>query len=77
MTPRWPHEIIAHDLRKAIADGTYPVGSSLPMNEDIRVKYKVATRTVTRAVHQLRDEGILHVVSGKRPMVIAVPPPGT
>ena len=22
--PRWPHEIIAHGLRKAIADGTYP-----------------------------------------------------
>ncbi|MDX6291859.1 MAG: integrase [Kribbellaceae bacterium] len=73
MTPRWPHEFIAFDLRKAIADGTYPVGSSLPMNEEIRAKYKVATGTVSRAVHQLRDEGLLRVVSGKRPKVIAVP----
>jgi integrase len=73
MTPRWPHEIIAYDLRKAIANGIYPVGSSLPMNEDIRAKYKVATGTVSRAVHQLRDEGLLRVVSGKRPKVIAVP----
>ncbi|WP_370452780.1 tyrosine-type recombinase/integrase [Kribbella sp. VKM Ac-2568] len=77
LTPRWPHEIIAHDLRKAIADGTYPVGSSLPMNEDIRVRYKVATGTVSRAVHQLRDEGLLRVVSGKRPKVIAAPTPAT
>jgi DNA-binding GntR family transcriptional regulator len=70
-TPRNPYELIATDLRKAIEDGTYPVGSLLPANEDVRAKYKVATGTVSRAIGLLRDAGLVHVVRGKRPKVIA------
>jgi integrase len=70
-TPRNPYEVIATDLRKAIEDGTYPVGSLLPANEEVRAKYKVATGTVSRAIGLLRDSGLVYVVRGKRPKVIA------
>ena len=70
-TPRNPYEQIATDLRKAIEDGTYPVGALLPANEVIRAKYKVATGTVSRAIGLLKEAGLVHAVRGKRPKVIA------
>jgi DNA-binding GntR family transcriptional regulator len=73
-TPRNPHEEIATDLRKAIEDGTYPLGSMLPANETIRAKYKVATGTVSRAIALLKESGLIAGPRGKRPKVIATKP---
>jgi hypothetical protein len=69
--PRHPYEEIATDLRRAIEDGTYPVGSMLPANETIRAKYKVATGTVSRAIALLKDAGMIAGPRGKRPKVVA------
>jgi DNA-binding GntR family transcriptional regulator len=70
---RWdePTDVIANDLREAIEAGTYPVGSLLPPNDEIRAQYKVATGTVSRAVGLLKEAGLVYAVRGKRPKVIA------
>jgi DNA-binding GntR family transcriptional regulator len=63
--------VIATDLRKAIEDGTYRVGSLLPANEEVCAKYKAVRGTASRAIGLPPGPGLVHVVRGKRPKVIA------
>ena len=51
--PYWQR--IVADLRRKIADGTYPPGSRLPSTPQLAAAYKVAPATVRRAVKVLLE----------------------
>lgn len=55
---------IATQLRRRIADQTYPPGSRIPgLNELVR-EFGVSTITVRRALHELTTEGLLYGQQG-------------
>jgi integrase len=72
--PRTPYEQVLSDLREAIEQGEYRLGSQLPSNETIRAKYRVSTGTVSRAIAALKQAGMIEGPRGKRPRVIATSP---
>ena len=50
---------IANDLRARIDAGEYPAGERLPGQRHLMQHYRAADRTISRALHQLRDDGYL------------------
>lgn len=50
---------IAHDLREAIAQGTYAPGDTLPPLPELMEQYGVARETVRQAVSSLANEGLV------------------
>jgi GntR family transcriptional regulator len=50
---------IADGLREQIRDGTYPPGSKLPSESELRETWGVASKTVRAALDQLRSEGLV------------------
>jgi integrase len=67
--PRGPYEVIAADLREAIAGGALRPGDQLPSVVDIASKYHVAAGTAHRAIALLREEGLIDVARGRRAVV--------
>lgn len=55
---------LAAHLRKRIQDGEFQPGQRLPAEPDLMATYGLAEKTVRRAVHVLRDEGIAEHVPG-------------
>jgi GntR family transcriptional regulator len=53
------HQEIADELRGAIADGSYPPGTTIPREVDLASQYRVDRSTVRRAVATLRAEGLV------------------
>lgn len=60
-------------LRRAITDGTYPVGSTLPPVSVLAQQFHVAPMTVRQALHQLRDGGLIALSQGALTRVVAAP----
>jgi GntR family transcriptional regulator len=58
-------EQVAADIRRAIADGEARPGERLPLAKDLAKVLGVNTNTVLRALHQLRDEGLLEFRRGR------------
>jgi GntR family transcriptional regulator len=54
----------AAELRKAIAEGEGAPGERLPLAKDIAAVLGVNKNTVLRAMHILRDEGLLEFRRG-------------
>ena len=50
------YELIAHEIRKKIIEGEYPINSQLPYEKDIMEKYEVSRITAKRAYDMPKDE---------------------
>src|ERR1700676_3623581 len=59
------HEQVAARIRRAIADGEAGAGERLPLAKDLAAVLGVNKNTVLRALHALRDEGLLDFQRGR------------
>jgi GntR family transcriptional regulator len=59
------HDQVAAEIRRAIADGEANPGERLPLAKDIAAVLGVNKNTVLRAMHLLRDEGLLEFTRGR------------
>ncbi len=58
------HEQVAGEIRRAIAEGEAGPGERLPLAKDLAAIMGVNKNTVLRALHVLRDEGLLEFRRG-------------
>jgi GntR family transcriptional regulator len=56
---------LAAELRARIFDGTYPRGSRLPAEPELRAEHKVSRVTVRLALGLLREEGLIEPQPGR------------
>jgi DNA-binding GntR family transcriptional regulator len=68
------HRQIANDLRRQIAAGVYPPGSSLPPETEMAALYGVSRGTVRQAIIALQMEGLLDTRQGARRTVLRATP---
>ncbi len=59
------HDQVAAQIRRAIADGEAGPGERLPLARDIAAVLGVNKNTVLRALHLLREEGLLEFRRGR------------
>ena len=67
---------LANDLTARIADGTYPLGSPLPTEDELASEYTVARITARRALAELRKRKLIQTLRGQSNAVVAMPEPG-
>jgi DNA-binding GntR family transcriptional regulator len=60
---------VADDLRRAVTDGTYPPGTSLPTERLLATDYHCGRDTLRRAVAVLVYEGLLVKARGRHTLV--------
>src|ERR1035437_7259390 len=65
------YEQVAAEIRRAIADGEAAPGERLPSAIDLADVIGGNKKTVTRALHILRDEGLLDFTRGRGIRVVA------
>jgi GntR family transcriptional regulator len=70
------HEQVAAEIRRAIADGEASQGERLPPVIDLAAVLGVNKNTVIRALHILRDEGLLDFTRGRGVRVVGTPQRG-
>ena len=70
------HEQVAAQIRRAIADGEAGPGERLPLARDLAAVLGVNKNTVLRALHMLRDEGLLEFRRGRGISVTGTPQRG-
>jgi GntR family transcriptional regulator len=58
------HDQVAAEIRRAIAEGEAGPGDRLPLAKDIAAVLGVNKNTVLRAMHLLRDEGLVEFGRG-------------
>jgi GntR family transcriptional regulator len=58
------HDQVAAEIRRAIAEGEAGPGDRLPLTKDIAAVLGVNKNTVLRAMHILRDEGLVEFGRG-------------
>lgn len=67
------HDQVAAEIRRAIAEGEAGPGDRLPLVKDIAAILGVNKNTVLRAMHILRDEGLLEFTRGRGITVSGTP----
>lgn len=67
------HVQVAAEIRRAIADGEAAPGERLPPATDLADVLGVNKNTVIRALHFLRDEGLLDFTRGRGVRVVGTP----
>jgi GntR family transcriptional regulator len=67
------HHQVAAEIRRAIADGEAAEGERLPPAVDLAAVLGVNKNTVIRALHILREEGILDFTRGRGVRVVGTP----
>jgi len=67
------HDQVAAEIRRAIVDGEAGPGERLPLAKDIAAVLGVNKNTVLRAMHILRDEGLLEFGRGNGITVTGTP----
>lgn len=67
------YEVVAAELRRAIADGEAGPGERMPRAVDLATILGVNKNTVIRALHILRDEGLLDFTRGRGVRVVGTP----
>lgn len=67
------HDQVAAEIRRAIADGEAGPGDRLPLAKDLAAVLGVNKNTVLRALHILRDEGLLDFTRGRGVTVAGTP----
>jgi GntR family transcriptional regulator len=70
------HDQVAARIRRAIADGEAGPGERLPLAKDLAAVLGVNRNTVLRALHVLREEGLLEFRRGRGITVVATPQRG-
>jgi GntR family transcriptional regulator len=70
------HEQVAAQIRRAIADGEAGPGERLPLAKDLAAVLGVNKNTVLRALHMLREEGLLEFGRGRCITVAGTPQRG-
>jgi GntR family transcriptional regulator len=70
------HDQVAAEIRRAIAEGEAGPGDRLPLAKDIAAVLGVNKNTVLRALHLLRDEGLLEFKQGRGITVSGTPQKG-
>jgi len=70
------HDQVAADIRRAIAEGEAGPGERLPLAKDMAAVLGVNKNTVLRALHILRDEGLLDFQRGRGITVAGTPQQG-
>jgi GntR family transcriptional regulator len=70
------HDQVAAEIRRAIAEGEAGPGDRLPLAKDIAAVLGVNKNTVLRAMHILRDEGLLEFTRGRGITVTGTPQRG-
>lgn len=68
------YEVVAAEIRRAIADGEAGPGERMPRAVDLAAILGVNKNTVIRALHILRDEGLLDFTRGRGVRVVGTPP---
>jgi GntR family transcriptional regulator len=67
------HHQVAAEIRRAIADGEAAQGERLPPAVDLASVLGVNKNTVIRALHILREEGVLDFTRGRGIRVVGTP----
>jgi GntR family transcriptional regulator len=67
------HDQVAAQIRRAIADGEAGPGDRLPLAKDLAAVLGVNKNTVLRALHLLREEGLLEFRRGRGITVTGTP----
>jgi GntR family transcriptional regulator len=67
------YDQVAAEIRRAIADGEAKPGERLPPAVDLAAVLGVNKNTVIRALHLLRDEGLLDFTRGRGARVVGTP----
>lgn len=67
------HDQVAAEIRRAIAEGEAGPGERLPLVKDVAAVLGVNKNTVLRAMHILRDEGLLEFRRGRGITVAGTP----
>jgi DNA-binding GntR family transcriptional regulator len=70
------HDQVAAEIRRAIAEGEATQGERLPPAVDLATVLGVNKNTVIRALHILRDEGLLDFTRGRGVRVVGTPQRG-
>lgn len=70
------HEQVAGQIRRAIAEGEAGPGERLPLAKDLAAVLGVNKNTVLRALHLLREEGLLEFRRGRGITVAGTPQRG-
>ena len=68
------HVQVAGEIRRSIAEGEANPGERLPPARDLATVLGVNSNTVLRALHQLRDEGLLEFRRGRGITVVGGAP---
>jgi GntR family transcriptional regulator len=75
-SPAFLHEQVAAQIRRAIAAGEAKPGERLPLAKDLAAVLGVNRNTVLRALHLLRDEGLVEFRRGRGITVTGTPQRG-
>lgn len=67
------HSQVASEIRRAIAEGEILQGERMPPAIDLAAILGVNKNTVIRALHQLRDDGLLDFTRGRGIRVVGTP----
>lgn len=70
------HDQVAAQIRRAIAEGEAGPGERLPLAKDLAAVLGVNKNTVLRALHILREEGLLEFRRGRGITVVGSPQRG-
>jgi GntR family transcriptional regulator len=70
------HDQVAAEIRRAIAEGEAGPGERLPLAKDLAAVLGVNKNTVLRALHILREEGLLDFQRGRGITVAGTPQHG-
>jgi GntR family transcriptional regulator len=70
------HDQVSAEIRRAIADGEAGPGERLPLVKDIAAVLGVNKNTVIRAMHILREEGLVEFGRGRGITVAGTPERG-
>ena len=70
------HDQVAARIRRAIAEGEASPGERLPLAKDLAAVLGVNKNTVLRALHLLREEGLLEFQRGRGITVAGTPQRG-
>ena len=70
------HDQVAARIRRAIAEGEASPGERLPLAKDLAAVLGVNKNTVLRALHILREEGLLEFQRGRGITVAGTPQRG-
>ena len=74
--PQALHDQVAGEIRRAIAEGEARQGERLPLAKDLAAVLGVNKNTVLRALHILREEGLLDFKRGRGITVAGTPQRG-